>query len=127
LPLAAAILAVIAIGALRRPADPVSSLSWAAALGTAAVLLASPHYAWYFVWPVALLCVTPWWPVWWPSLTAVLLYWDPAGGNPLWVGVTIYGGFAMLCVVDLLSRLTRSAERMGRPADTAKSQTSPSQ
>jgi alpha-1,6-mannosyltransferase len=120
-----AVRAAIAIGALRQPADPLSSLRWAAALAIAAVLLASPHYAWYFVWPIALLCIVPWWPAWWPSLTAVLLYWDASNGNPFWVGSTIYGGFATLCIVDLLRRLTGSAGRLRGPSDIEKSPPEP--
>jgi len=105
LAVAATVMAGLAIGALRRPADPVSGMPWATALGTAAVLFASPHYAWYFVWLVALLCVAPWWPAFWPPLTAVLLYWDPQAGNiPIWVGFTIYGGFAILAGIDIVRR-----------------------
>ena len=105
LAVAATVMAGLAIGALRRPADPVSGMPWATALGTAAVLFASPHYAWYFVWLVALLCVAPWWPAFWPPLTAVLLYWDPQAGNiPIWVGFTIYGGFAILAGIDIARR-----------------------
>src|SRR6266446_1299100 len=101
LAVAATVMAGLAIGALLRPADPVSGMPWATALGTAAVLFASPHYAWYFVWLVALLCVAPWW----PPLTAVLLYWDPQAGNiPIWVGFTIYGGFAILAGIDIARR-----------------------
>jgi alpha-1,6-mannosyltransferase len=118
--LVAAIIATIAIGALRRSPDPCASLPWAAALGIAAVLLISPHYAWYFVWLVALLCAAPWWPGWWPSLTAGLLYWDPASGHPVWVGFTIYGGFLILCVLNLLWRLMRAVEGEDAPADDAK-------
>jgi hypothetical protein len=105
LAVAATVMAGLAIGALRRPEDPVSGMPWAMALGTAAVLFASPHYAWYFVWLVALLCVAPWWPAFWPPLTAVLLYWDPQAGNiPIWVGFTIYGGFAILAGIDIARR-----------------------
>ena len=105
LAVAATVMAGLAIGALRRPADPVSGMPWATALGTAAVLFASPHYAWYFVWLVALLCVAPWWPAFWPPLTAVLLYWDPQADNiPIWVGFTIYGGFAILAGIDIARR-----------------------
>ena len=59
LAVAATIMAGLAVGALRRPADPRASLPWATALGTAAMLFASPHYAWYFVWLVALLVRRP--------------------------------------------------------------------
>jgi hypothetical protein len=109
--LAAAIIAGLAIGALRRAQGAVAGLPWAAALGTAAVLLASPHYAWYFVWLVALLCVAPWWPAFWPTLAAVLLYWEPETGRiPFWVGFTIYGGFVIFGCVDIASRAVRGAQ-----------------
>ena len=114
---AATIMTVLAIGALRRPADPLASLPWATALGTAAVLFASPHYAWYFVWLVALLSVAPWWQAFWPTLTAVLLYWDPETGHiPIWVGFAIYGGFVILACADIARRSVharRSRERHG--------------
>jgi len=115
---AAAVMAGLAIGALRRPADPDASLPWATALGTAAMLFASPHYAWYFVWLMALLCVAPWWPAFWPTLTAVLFYWEPETGHiPLWVGFTVYGGFVMFGFVDIAWRsvlAARSGEQHGR-------------
>jgi len=114
----AAVMTGLAVGALRRPADPLARLPWAAALGTAATLFASPHYAWYFVWLVALLCVAPWWPAFWPTSTAVLLYWEPKTGHiPLWVGFTIYGGFAIFGCADMAWRYVRAArsgERHGR-------------
>jgi alpha-1,6-mannosyltransferase len=99
------VMAGLTIGALRRPADPGSSLPWATALATAALFFASPHYPWYFVWLVALLTVAPWWPAWWLTLTAVLLYWDARTGQiPFWAGFTIYGGFVILCGVELARR-----------------------
>jgi hypothetical protein len=103
---------------LHRPADPSASLPWATALGMAAMLFASPHYAWYFVWLVPLLCVAPWWPAFWPTLTAILLYWEPETGHiPLWVGFTIYGGFVILGCVDITWKFlfgARSGEQHGR-------------
>src|SRR6516162_4118636 len=105
----AAVMTGLAVGALRRPADPLARLPWAAALGTAATLFASPHYAWYFVWLVALLCVAPWWPAFWPTSTAVLLYWEPKTGHiPLWVGFTVYGGFAIFGCADMAWRYVRA-------------------
>jgi hypothetical protein len=105
-----AILAGLAVGALRRPADPLASLPWAAALGTAATLFASPHYAWYFVWLVALLSLGPWWPAFWPTLTAVLLYSEQQTGHiPLWVGFMIYGGFLVLGSADVAWRFIRAS------------------
>lgn len=103
---AAAIMAGLSIGALRRSADPRSSLPWAATLGTAALTFASPHYPWYFVWLVALLTAAPWWPAWWLTLTAVLLYWDAKPGYvPLWVEFTLYGGFVILGGIDMTRRI----------------------
>ena len=111
LAVAATVMAALAIGALRRPADPVAGMPWATALGAAAVFFASPHYAWYFVWLVALLCVAPWWPAFWPTLTAVLLYWPAETGHiPLGVGLVIYGGFAILACVDVARRSVRATK-----------------
>jgi len=114
---AAAVMTGLAVGSLRRPADPSASLPWATALGTAAMLFASPHYAWYFVWLVALLCVAPWWPAFWPTLTAVLLYSEPETGHiPLWVGFVVYGGFVIVGCIDLAWRswVARFGEQHGR-------------
>ena len=103
--LAGCVLVGLTVGALRRPADPPRGLAWATALSTAAVFFASPHFAWYFVWLVAVLCVGPWWPAWWPTIVAVLLYWDlETGEMPIWVGFTIYGGFIMLACIDMARR-----------------------
>jgi len=107
----------LAIGALRRPADPVASLRWATALSTAATVFTSPHYAWYFVWLLVPLCVTPWWPAYWPTLTAVLLYCRTETGHiPIWVGFAIYGGFVIFGCIDIARRsvcATRSGEQHG--------------
>src|SRR6516164_5132740 len=114
---AAAVMTGLAVGGLRRPADPSASLPWATALGMAAMLFASPHYAWYFVWLLPLLCVALWWPAFWPTLTAVLLYWEPGTGHiPLWVGCAIYGGFVIVGCVDLAWRswVARFGEQHGR-------------
>jgi hypothetical protein len=103
--LAGSVMAGLAIGALRRRPEPLSGLNWAMTLGTAALFFASPHYSWYFVWLVALLTAAPWWPAWWLTLAAVLLYWDHKTGNiPSWVGFTLYGGFVILCGVDVVRR-----------------------
>jgi alpha-1,6-mannosyltransferase len=110
LAVAGAILAGLAITALRRPRGPSPCLRWAMILGVATTLLASPHYPWYFVWLVALLCVAPWWPAWWLTLAAVLIHLDPKTGQiPLWVGFTIYGGFAILACVYIARRALRAA------------------
>ena len=64
---------------------------------------------------LALLTAAPWWPAWWLTLAAVLLYWDQKTGSiPSWVGFTLYGGFVILCAVDTVWRTiskTRSGAR----------------
>jgi alpha-1,6-mannosyltransferase len=105
LAVAAAVMTALAIGALRRAADPRSSLAWTTALATTALFFASPHYPWYFVFLVALLTVAPWWPAWWLTLAAPLLYCDAKTGHiPLWAGFTLYGGFATLCTLEVARR-----------------------
>ena len=100
----------MAIGAFCRRSDRRASLPWAAALGCGALIFASPHYPWYFVWLVALSTAAPWWPACWLTSTAILLYWDAnTGRTPIWVGFTIYGGFAILGAVDIARRIFGAA------------------
>jgi alpha-1,6-mannosyltransferase len=102
---AVVIVGSLTIGALHRGPDRTASLRWAALLATATTVLASPHYPWYFVWLVALLTVAPWWPAWWLTVTAVLLYCDTKAGHvPLWEGFVLYGGFALLLAVEVAWR-----------------------
>ena len=115
--LAISVMAGLAIGALRRPPVPRSGLNWAMALGTAALFFASPHYPWYFVWLVALLTAAPWWPAWWLTLAAVLLYGDHKTGNvPSWAGFSLYGGFVIFCAVDIIRRTISNKKSGARRA-----------
>jgi hypothetical protein len=119
--LAVIVMAGLAFGALSRGPEPRSSLFWATALGTAAMFFASPHYPWYFVWIVALLTAAPWWPAWWLTLAPVLLYCDHKTGNiPFWVGFTLYGGFVILCAIDIVWRtVSNKRPGAGRAIDCA--------
>ena len=115
--LAGSVMAGLAIGALRQRPEPRSGLNWTMALGTGALFFASPHYPWYFVWLVALLTAAPWWPAWWLTLAAVLLYWDHKTGSiPFWVGFTLYGGFVILCAVDIVWRIVSNNRSGARRA-----------
>ena len=101
--IAAAVMAGFTTGALRRRSEVRSTLQWAMALATATLFFASPHYPWYFVWLVALLTIAPWWPAWWLTVAAFLLYCDAhTGAIPLWIGFTLYGGFVILCGLELV-------------------------
>lgn len=88
-------------GAMRNEAESGERARWAMALALATVVLFSPHYAWYFVWVITLLALSPWAPGLWPTLTALLLYWAPEGGRiPTWVGAVMYGGFVALAAAS---------------------------
>jgi hypothetical protein len=103
--LAACVMAGLALGALSKRLAPRSVLSWATALSTATLFFASPHYPWYFVWLVGLLTAASWWPAWWLTVAAVLLYCgDKPGIVPSWVGFTLYGGFVILCLGEIVRR-----------------------
>ena len=72
------------------------------ALGTAALFFASPRYPWYFVWLVALLTAAPWWPAWWLTLSAVLLYCNHTDRQcPVLGGVHSLWRLCILGIVDL--------------------------
>jgi alpha-1,6-mannosyltransferase len=106
---AAALLALAGV-AWRPRAGAAPRLGPATLLASAALFLLSPHYAWYFVWLVALLCVAPWWPAWWPTLTAVLLYKQSMTGEiPRVAGIVIYGGFALFAAGDMVRHLVLDA------------------
>lgn len=110
----AALLAGLAIAALRRPPGHDAEIGWAAGLALACMLVLSPHYPWYWLWPLVPLALmrAPPWPALWPASVAPLLYWNPIGGRvPLWVGAVIYGGLAAATLFELLRR-----RRNARPA-----------
>jgi alpha-1,6-mannosyltransferase len=112
---AAALLALAGV-AWRTRAGTAPRLGSATLLASTALFLLSPHYPWYFVWLVALLCVAPWWPAWWPSLTAVLLYKQSVTGEiPLVAGLVVYGGFALLAAGDMVRRLLLDARVKSLP------------
>jgi alpha-1,6-mannosyltransferase len=107
---AAIVMLALAVAARRPAAGAAPSLGSATLLASTALFLLSPHYSWYFVWLVALLCAASWWPAWWLSLTAVLLYKQSATGEiPLLSGIVVYGGFALFVVGDIVWRLVLAA------------------
>ena len=74
-------------------------------LAVAFVLLASPHYAWYFVWLIPLLTVTSCDYLLWPTMTSFILYLAPTPSiAPLWIGAVIYGGTALLYAGVMVGR-----------------------
>src|SRR5262249_53805919 len=117
---AAAILAAVALFvALRGRTEPVQT--WAPVLlATAFLVLLSPHFAWYFAWVLPLLCRRLYLPLLYLTLVCFILYlrevggWRGAGGGETLqvaadfkAGLWLYGGFAILAVVDALMRIPR--------------------
>ena len=74
-------------------------------LAVAAMVLLSPHYPWYFVWLVPLICLTPRPSVLYLTLACPLLYFVPGGPDPEGARMpfewAIYGPFAALLAFEL--------------------------
>jgi len=124
---AAALVAVILVGlavfaAMRsRPeaAEPWTPLL----LATSFLLLLSPHFAWYFAWVLPLLCRKLYVPLLYLTLACLVLHlpemerppdYFEANSHPTdafigfnSAGLWLYGGFAILALVDALMRIPR--------------------
>jgi len=100
---AAAAVAMLGLYSLFKSDDhyPASALT----LATAAMVLLSPHYPWYFVWIVPLICLTTRLSALYLTLACPLLYFVPGGPDPAGVRTgyewAIYGPFAVLVAVEL--------------------------
>ena len=85
-------------------------LGSALTLAVAAMVLLSPHYAWYFAWIVPLLCFTPRPSALYLTLACPLLYFVPGGADPdgarLAFEWAIYGPFAALVAIELWRQRT---------------------
>jgi len=103
LALAAALMVALAVRALFTVENRY--LGSALSLAVAAMVLLSPHYAWYFAWIVPLICFTPRASVLYLTVACPLLYFVPGGGGlesarmPFeWA---IYGPFVVLVAFEL--------------------------
>jgi alpha-1,6-mannosyltransferase len=76
-----------------RSADPI-------VLGSAFLLLTSPHYAWYFSWVIPLLCSALYPPLLYMTLASFMIYLprDTFLGSRFVVDSVIYGGFVLLAL-----------------------------
>jgi alpha-1,6-mannosyltransferase len=99
----AAVALAIALRAKPRGADPASFLPIAAV----AVLLASPHYAWYFAFLLPLLTRAPYAPLIYLTLASFILYLPPIMNfdDFFTAGLWLYGGFALLALADYVLRV----------------------
>jgi len=91
-------------------------LGSALTLAVAAMVLVSPHYAWYFAWIVPLLCFTPRPSALYLTLACPLLYFVPGGPDPEGTRMgfewAIYGPFALLLAFELWRQRT-AGSRIG--------------
>jgi alpha-1,6-mannosyltransferase len=108
----AALALAIALRTKARDADPAIFVPFAAA----AVLLISPHYAWYFAFLLPLLARAPYAPLIYVTLAAFILYLPPIMNYDdfLTAGLWLYGGAALIALVDFAVR-SRPLP-IGRPA-----------
>jgi alpha-1,6-mannosyltransferase len=85
-------------------------------LATVFILLISPHYAWYFAWVLPLLCRVVYLPLVYMTLASFAFYLDEIIGAGAYfkAGLVLYGGFAILAVIDLMTRFKQTPVR--RPA-----------
>jgi alpha-1,6-mannosyltransferase len=99
------VLFVIALAIILRKSndsDPIVFLPLAAA----AVLLASPHYAWYFAFLLPLITRAPYAPLIYVTLASFIFYLPPIKDfdDFFTAGLALYGGFALLALVDVAVR-----------------------
>ena len=100
---AGAALLVLAVRGLFTAEDRY--LASAMTLAVAAMVLVSPHYPWYFVWIVPLICFTPRPSVLYLTLACPLLHFVPGGPDPEGARMpfewAIYGPFVALVAFEL--------------------------
>ncbi len=113
---ALAILAALAARIALRPPRDKGEPEAEILLASAFILLVSPHYAWYFAWMLPLLCRVVYVPLLYVTLASFVFYLDEVIGAGAYfkAGLVLYGGFAVLAVIDLMTRSRQSLVR--RPA-----------
>ena len=87
----------------RQPADN-GYLGASLTLAAVFVLVATPHYPWYFLWLLPLLCLVLYWPMLLLTAASFLLYLALANRSPsmeLLVNSLLYGLFLVAAVVHL--------------------------
>jgi alpha-1,6-mannosyltransferase len=110
---AVAILAGLAIFvALRRRREPAETWS-PVLLGSAFLVLLSPHFSWYFAWVLPLLCRKLYPPLLYLTLVCFILYLPEIKdwADYFKAGVWLYGGFAILAIGDGLMRIPQLTAR----------------
>ncbi len=109
LPVAAAVMVVLAVFVVMRSRKAGADLAGAMLLAVAFTLLLSPHYTWYFAWLVPFLCFHPVVGVIYLTCASSYLYfaqWPPT----LAEGIPIYIPCILILVAEFALRYRRKAE-----------------
>ena len=112
---AAAVLAALGVFLfLRKTAQSNQNyVSDALLLGLTFTVLLSPHYAWYFLWLVPILCFRIYVPALYLTLASFLLYellLHTSGSVFFRIGTILYVPFLLLVFIDWFARRTRPSE-----------------
>jgi hypothetical protein len=100
------LLAGLAVLAMRDAAngDWARQLGWCLWLATTLLILLTPHYPWYFLWLLPLLCLAPRWPVLILTAGSFVLYAvleNRSGARELLLNSLLYGSFLLAAVGQL--------------------------
>ncbi len=105
LAIAAAILGAAALFVMFRPsAGQQDAASGALFLALVFFFLVTPHYPWYFLWLLPLLCLVPYWPALLLTTAASALYFvleERSATRELLVNSLLYGAFLLAAVIQL--------------------------
>lgn len=111
--IAAAILVAAALFVLFRPgAGQQGAVSGTLILALVFFFLVTPHYPWYFLWLLPLLCLLPWWPALLLTAMASTLYFvleQRSAARELLVNSLLYGAFLLAAVIQLCVHRRQSA------------------
>jgi alpha-1,6-mannosyltransferase len=99
LAIAIAVMGTLLLRALSRDRPDHSMPALAAGFATAAMVLISPHYPWYFVWITAFICLVPRFSLIYLTCSAFFLYVTDSQTS-LMTGFVIYGPFLALLLYE---------------------------
>jgi alpha-1,6-mannosyltransferase len=105
----------------RRAATTQAYVSSAFALAITFTALLAPRYAWYFVWLVPFLCLSPTLPVFYLTGVSFILYGTWLGDSPdklFTINASMYGPFAVLVIAESLFRYVVRGRSRSRGADS---------
>jgi hypothetical protein len=105
----------------RRAATTQAFASSAFALAITFTALLAPRYAWYFVWLVPFLCLSPTLPVFYLTGASFILYGTWLGDSPdklFTLNASLYAPFAVLAVAESLFRSVIRGRSRSRSADS---------